>query len=968
MKDYHGFELVSERDIPELNTRAKLYRHIRTGAELLSMENDDENKTFGITFKTPPPDDTGLPHIMEHSVLCGSRKYPVKEPLVELLKGSLQTFVNAMTMPDRTMYPIASTNLHDFYNMVDIYLDAVFFPAMDEKTLHQEGWHYELNGKDAPMTLKGVVFNEMKGYYSSPDVMESEYMRTALLPDTPYAHDSGGDPASIPDLTYEDFRSFHDTYYHPSNARIYFYGDDDPLERLRLVNEFIAGFDRRAINADLPLQPRFSEPRRQVIPIETGEGDNKGFVTIGWLLNDVRDSETTLALAILDYILVDSAASPLRKALLDSGLGEDLSGDGLSASLREATFSTGLKGIAVKDAEAIEKLVLDTLQDLADNGIDRDMVEAALNSVEFALRENNTGSAPRGLVMMFRALQTWVHDGDPMERLAFAAPLERIKARAAQPGYFEGLIRQYLLDNPHRSTIILKPDDTVRQQRESAEQRRIDAARTAMNADGIAAVMADTTALKERQATPDSPEALATIPRLTLADMEKETKITPMEIFQMQGSQVLYHPQPTNGIAYVDIGFNLHTVPQPLLPYIGLLGEILLEMGTETEDYVKLTQRIGRKTGGIGFSAMLSSSKSSDASTTWVFLRGKAMAAQTGDLLDIVRDVLLTAKLDNRERLRQIVLEEKADKEATFGFVGHVPASRRLRAHFRASDWANEQMSGVSYLFFLRDLLGRIDTDWAGVLADLEAVRRALINRGNMLTNVTYEEHLWGSLQTQLDGFLAAIPVHEVVPVRWVPGLLPANEGLTVPTQVNYIGKGANLYDLGYQLHGSHLAILRYLNTTYMWDKVRVQGGAYGGSCGFDHVSGTAIFLSWQDPNLLGTLENYDNAAAFLRDLAISSDELEKSIIGSIGQLDQYQLPDAKGFSSLARYLIGYTQEQRQQMRDEVLATSPADFHRFAEALALVAANGQVVVTGSTDAISDANAERGNWLTVTKVL
>ncbi|MCB9454060.1 MAG: insulinase family protein [Anaerolineaceae bacterium] len=968
MAALHGFELVSERDIPELNTRAKLYRHIRTGAELLSMENDDDNKTFGITFKTPPPDSTGLPHILEHSVLCGSRKYPVKEPLIELVKGSLQTFINAMTMPDRTMYPIASTNLHDFYNMVDVYLDAVFFPAMDEKTLQQEGWHFELDSKDAPMTLKGVVFNEMKGYYSSPDIMESEYMRHALLPDTPYANDYGGDPASIPDLTYEDFRTFHDTYYHPSNARIYFYGDDDPMERLRLVNEFISGFDRKAVDAELPLQPRFSEPRRQEFPIETGEGDNKGFVTIGWLLNDVRDSETTLALGILDYILVDSPASPLRKALLDSGLGEDLSGDGLSASLREVTFSTGLKGIAVKDADTIEKLVLDTLARLADEGIDPDMVEAALNSVEFTLRENNTGSAPRGLVMMFRALQTWTHGGDPMERLAFADALERIKERATQPGYFEGLIRQYLLENPHRTTIVLKPDDTVREKRDAAEQARIDTARAGMSEAGVAAVLADTEILKEQQATPDSPEALATIPRLTLADLDKETKHVPSEVLEMQGSKVLYHPQPTNGIAYVDVGFNLHTLPQAYLPYVGLFGEVLLEMGTQTEDYVKLTQRIGRKTGGIGFSALLSGIKHRDDTAAWGFLRGKAMASQTGDLLDIIRDVLLTGELDNRDRFRQIVLEDKADKESRFGFAGHVPAIRRLRAHFREADWLNEQMSGVSYLFFLRELVGRIESDWDGVLADLEAVRRALVNRDNMMVNVTYEEDRWGGLQPQLNDLLAAIPAQSVTPVAWTPGTLPTNEGLTIPTQVNYVTKGANIYDLGYQVHGSHLPALLYLNTTYIWEKIRVLGGAYGGTCTFDHVSGTAAYISWQDPNLLGTLENYDNAARFLRDLEISTNELEKTIIGSIGQLDHYQLPDAKGYSSLARYLIGYTHEQRQQMRDEVLGTTATDVRRFGEALALVAANGHVVVTGSPDTINGASAERGNWLTVTKVV
>ncbi|MBZ0278495.1 MAG: insulinase family protein, partial [Anaerolineae bacterium] len=814
MTVYHGFELVSERYIPEINSHAKLYRHVRTGAELLSMENSDENKTFGITFKTPPPDSSGLPHILEHSVLCGSRKYPVKEPMIELVKGSLQTFINAMTMPDRTLYPVASTNLHDFYNMVDVYLDSVFYPAMDEKTLQQEGWHFELDSKDAPMSLKGVVFNEMKGYYSSPDVMESEYMRHALLPDTPYAFDYGGDPARIPDLTYEDFRAFHDTYYHPSNSRIYFYGDDDPMERLKLVDSFIAAFDHRVIDAELPLQPRFAAPRRQVIPIETGEGDNKGYLTIGWLLNDVLDSDTTLALSILEHILIDTPASPLRKVLIDSGLGEDLSGDGLNASTREATFSTGLKGIAISDAETIERLILDTLQNLADEGIDPAMVEAALNTLEFILRENNTGSAPRGLVMMFRALQTWTHGGDPLERLAFAGSLERIKERAAQPGFFEGLIRRYLLDNPHRTTIILEPDDTVREKRDAAEQSRIDNARSNMTAEGIDAVVQDTEELKRRQETPDSPEALATIPRLTLADMETKTRRIPSETLSMQGSKVLYHPQPTNGIAYVDVGFDLQTLPQEYIPYIKLFGQALLEMGTESEDYVRLSQRIGRKTGGIDTSSLVSQVKNSSDNATWMFLRGKAMAAQTGDLLDIVRDVLLTVKLDNKERLRQIVLERKADKESQFGFAGHVPASMRLRAHFRPSDWLNEQMSGVTQLFFLRDLVGRLESDWDGVLAALEGLRRTLVNRNAMVVNVTYDEDRWGAFQPQLEQFITAIPAAPVERVQWTAQSLPQNEGLTVPTQVNYVGKGANLYDLGYKPHGSYMVVLRYLNTT----------------------------------------------------------------------------------------------------------------------------------------------------------
>ncbi|MBV9470699.1 MAG: insulinase family protein, partial [Abitibacteriaceae bacterium] len=428
----HGFELLHEQAIPELQTKAQLFRHAKTGAQLLSLQNDDENKAFGITFKTPPEDSTGVAHILEHSVLCGSRKFPLKEPFIELAKGSFKTFLNAMTGDTATYYPVASTNLQDFYNLIDVYLDCVLYPQLSPHTFAQEGWHYELETSDAPLAFKGVVFNEMKGYYSSPDVRLYNYAQQSLFPDNVYGFDSGGDPKAIPDLTYEYFKGFHQRFYHPSNARIAFYGDDPPEERLRLMDTWLRDFEPREIRAAIEPQPRFKEPKRFTHPYAVepdGPNADKGMVMVGWMLDQTVDPEALLALSIFGYVLIQTPASPLRKALLDSKLGEEVVG-GENGGLQHS-FYAGLKGIAVEDAAKIEQLIFDTLREQVQNGIDPQTVEAAMNTIEFHLRENNTGSFPRGLALMFRALETWIYDGNPFDVLAFEAPLAAIKARLA---------------------------------------------------------------------------------------------------------------------------------------------------------------------------------------------------------------------------------------------------------------------------------------------------------------------------------------------------------------------------------------------------------------------------------------------------------------------------------------------------------------------------------------------------------
>jgi Predicted Zn-dependent peptidases, insulinase-like len=970
MTELHGFELVWERNISELNTFAQLFRHRKTGAELLSLQNDDENKVFGITFRTPPSDSTGIAHILEHSVLCGSRKYPLKEPFVELLKGSLKTFLNAMTYPDKTVYPVASQNLQDFYNLTDVYLDAVFYPRITPDVLQQEGWHYELESLDAPLTYKGVVFNEMKGAYSSPERNLYEAAQQSLFPDTTYGVSSGGHPRHIPDLSYEQFKRFHETFYHPSNSRIYFYGDDPVEERLRIVNEYLKDFDKIEVDSSIALQSRFSEPRaveRSYAASADSDNSKKFMTTLNWLLAESNDPQLNLGLTILDDILLGSPAAPLRKALIDSGLGDDVVGGGLNDGLLQLTFSVGLKGIREQDAPAVHELILKTLKDLVDNGIETETIEASLNSVEFSLRENNTGSAPRGLVVMLRALDAWLYDRNPLDGLTFEEPLSVIKKLAFE-GYFEDLIRRYLLENTHRTSVLLRPDPELAAREEADEAARLAAIRASMNEEQLKEVMASAAHLKELQERPDSPEALASIPSLKLSDLDRQNKRIPIEVQEIDGTPFISHDLHTNGIVYFDLGFDLRSVPAALLPYVPLFGRALTEMGTEQEDFVKLSQRIGRNTGGVWVSRLTSLHNDRKQHVAWFLLRGKAMADQAEKLFDIMRDVLLGVKLNNQERFRQMVLKAKAGLEAGLIPSGHSFVNLRMRSKFNTMDWIDEQLGGISYLFFLRQLSEAVENNWPSVLARLEEVRSLLINRRRALVNVTLDQATTLKLQPQIKALLDALPSHNRPLVEWHGGLSEGNEGLTLPAQVNYVGKAANLYDLGYEYNASAAVISRYLRTTWLWEKVRMQGGAYGGFCSFDRLSGVFSFTSYRDPNLLGTLENYDLASRFLKELKLNDDELTKSIIGAIGDIDAYQLPDAKGYTSLVRYLLGDSEERLQQARDQIFATKAEDFRTFGELLEKFNEVAQVVVLGSTSAIEAANRERNDFLQLVKVL
>ncbi len=964
-----AFDLVRDETIAEINSEARLYRHKKTGAEVLSLVNDDENKVFGITFKTPPEDSTGIAHILEHSVLCGSEKYPVKKPFVELLKGSMHTFLNAMTFPDKTAYPVASQNLKDFYNLVDVYLDAVLFPLISEDTFEQEGWHYELESMDAPLVYKGVVFNEMKGVYSSPDSVMHTLTQNALFPDNTYGKSSGGDPKVIPELTYEQFKRFHQTYYHPSNARVVFSGDDPADKRLDILDAYFSRFERIEVDAQVKLQPRWNAPRT-VSGTYAGTVDAEkrrdGMVSVNWMVEPAESREEVLSHGMLSYLLAGNAAAPLRKKLTESGLGEGMIGGGISSHLRQPAGGFGLKGVDPADAEKIEKLVLDALAEIAETGFSAEQIEAAVNTFEFTLREQNTGSYPRGMTYMFNALGTWLHGGDPLAPLSFEAALSALKAKAGGD-HFKGEIRRLFLDNPHRLTAVLQAYPEQGQREAKAEADTLAAVRAGLDEAGLQKVLERTQRLKALQESVDKPEDLAKIPTLTLADLDRSIRTIPTEESTVGGARTLFHDLPTLGILYLDVGFDLHVLDKALLPYLPLFGRALLQTGTGSEDFVSLTQRIGRTTGGIGQHRGLATKQDGSGTAAWFFLSGKAVPDKFGDMLGIFSDVLLDAQLGNRERFKQMALEEKAGFEARLVPGGNGIVDTRIKAGLTEAGWIAEQMSGVSYGQFLKELVKRVDSDWDSVQAALRAIRDMLFNRGRMVVNLTADGVLWDKARDELAAFAGSLPDVVHGDADWNHDFAPKNEGLVIPAQVNYVGKGANLKALGFKLSAASAVVLRLLNTTYLWDKVRVQGGAYGGSSRFDLSSGNFAFLSYRDPNLLKTLDAYDGAAKALR-AAIGETDLVRSVIGVVGDLDRPEFVDAKGYSAMWRILNGTTDELRQQRRDEILGTSRADFVALAEAVDAVAAKGHVVVLGGEAAITAANEKKPGLLEVGKAV
>lgn len=965
-----NYQLINERELPEIQSSAKLYRHLPTGAEILSVVNRDENKVFGVTFRTPPKDSTGIAHILEHSVLSGSEKYPLKDPFVQLIKGSLKTFVNAFTYPDKTCYPTASQHLQDFYNLIDVYMDAVFHPRITREIFDQEGWHYERDPESGQLRYSGVVFNEMKGVYSSPDMMLGEAVQQSLFPDTLYGLDSGGHPAHIPDLTYEAFKAFHADYYHPSNARFYFWGDDPPEERLKLMDQYLAAYESRVIESSIPLQPLLRKPVviRKPFPSDDAD-DDKCFVTLNWAFPEMTDPLDDMAWHVLAHTLLGTPASPLRKALIESGLGEDIAGAGLEDELRQWYFSTGLKGVPCDRVDEAPALIRRTLSDLVEHGLDPDDVQAAINTLEFSLREGHTGSFPRGLVYMLRALNHWLYDRDPLAAIAFEDPLTALKRQwKDDPDCLIRRLKAFTLDNPHCTTVVLEPDTTVEAACREAEQTRLRDEEARMKEADLNAWEERTKALKAFQSTADSPEALDSIPQLSIGDLPRENRTVPRETGTIGDVPLIVNPLETQGIIYLNAGFDVAHCTVDDLVGLEFLLDAMIKMGTRKQDYVQLSRRIGIGTGGIDTSTYTALTADGQKALRFYHLRGKCLPGQLPELIRLYTDLLTDVSLESIERARQILLEEKASLESHLVPHGHRIVQSRLMAGFHAAGAVAEHTDGMAYLLALRDIIEQAESDADGFLARMKSLYKRVVARNRMHVHVTASPGLAEDTVRALYGFCDSIPEQPVEPEAQVDILDEPSAYFTAPANVHFVGKAARLYASEEHCPGGRLVAARYLYTTRLWEEIRMKGGAYGAIVSLGQRSGICAMTSYRDPHVDRTLKVYDETAAYLQQLRLPPKEIERAVIGAIGEWDTYRFPESKGYLSLKRYLAEETEEELQARREEMLSTTVKDFHALGERMSVLSEQGHTVVLGGEKGLEASERLASPHTRVVKVL
>lgn len=918
-----GFTLASIRDVPSIQSTAYIFSHEKTGARLLKLANGDDNKVFSIAFRTPPHDDSGLPHILEHSVLTGSRKYPTKEPFVELLKSSLNTFLNAMTFPDKTMYPVASKNEKDFHNLMDVYLDAVFFPNIYSNpfTLMQEGWHYEFD-QAGRLIISGVVYNEMKGAFSSPERILFSKIQKILYPDTLYAFESGGDPEAIPSLTQDKFLEFHRTYYHPSNSYIYLYGNGNTEHELALIAGYLSEFTKKESISPIAQQAPFGKPVDAVFeyPISRNEeARERTFLAFATCSGKATDSLTYLGYEIIRHLLFGTSASPLKKALLKANIGKDIIGYA-EMEILQPFLCTVVKNTELERKNEFLHIIRETLEGLVKKGIDRELIEASLNYSEFQLREAEHPNIPRGLFYHFVSMASWLYSEDPLVHLDFAPTLAKIRA-SVNENFFEKFIDTHILSASHAAIVALVPKQGLAEAREENEAKKLIAVLEKLSGDEKRTIAETADELKRRQSEPDSPEALAALPCLTLSDINPRTEIIPTETISLQNGTMLIPDIATNGIAYAHCYFDMRSIEEKLLPYIGLLAKILGKIRTRRHSYEDLARLINLHTGGIDcYPESFSLYDNSADFSPRLILRGKSLENKVAPLADLMSEILLESDFTDRERIREIVKEIKSRYEMSLTNRGHLVAMKRLFSYFSAVDRHDDHVSGLSFYKFLCVLEKQFEESFDDTLANLEKARGLIIHNNELLVTITADEACRNAARNLFSGLMQLLPAstHRTSLSKFSPDA--HNEALLLgQSQVQYVAKGSNFILKGWQFTGELHVLATILRLDYLWNRVRVQGGAYGAMVSLQR-NGNAAFTSYRDPRLMETIDVYKNAASYLRSFAADEKEMTRYIIGTIATLDKHLPPREKGEKAARMHLCGITHEIVQKERDEVLS------------------------------------------------
>lgn len=967
-KIYSGFKLIEQKNINEINSVGRLFYHEKSGARLFHIENDDDNKVFSISFRTPPKDSTGVAHILEHSVLCGSRKFPVKEPFVELVKGSLNTFLNALTFSDKTMYPIASRNDKDFYNLMDVYLDAVFYPNIysTPEIMMQEGWHYAIDSKEEDITYKGVVYNEMKGAFSSPDSILMRKIQESLFPDTPYGVESGGDPEFIPDLTQENFKAFHKNFYHPSNSYIFLYGNGNILEQLRFIDEnYLKDFEKIDVASSIPLQKTFKAMKDIEIPYPIASGEkeeDKTFLSLNFVTSKSTDAETYLAFDILEHLLLETPAAPLKKALIDAEIGKDVFGS-YDSSILEPTFSIVVKGSNISQKENFRKIIFDTLQKLVNEGIDKKLIEASINIKEFHLREADFGGYPKGLIYDIGCMDSWLYDASPMLHLEYNETFEKIK-RALTTDYFEKLIEKYFLHNTHCSLLSLVPKKGLAEEKEKQVKENLAHFKASLSEAELDELIMQSAKLKERQEKEDSPEALATIPMISLKDINPKIEVPPTNEICENDMKVLLHPVFTNNIAYINLYFDTSSVQQNLLPYISLLSSTLGKLSTDKYNYQDLSNEINIHTGGISYSPKTFSENGTDkVFYPKLVIQSKSLTEKLPKLFEILSEVISKTNFDDHKRLKEIIQELKSKLEKKILERGHSVAVSRLYSYFSPVGNYDEMISGISFYKFISDIDAHFEAKADDIVKNLISVSKTIFNKNNLLTGVTFDSSEYDKFKTNFSLIYKNLSDTKLNKAAYSYELYAKNEGLLTSAKIQYNAKAGNFKDLGYKYSGSMNVLRLIMNYDYLWNKLRVQGGAYGAFNSYAR-NGNMFFASYRDPNLAESIDVYDKTFEYLKNFNANEREMTKYIIGSISDLDSPLTPSMKGELGDELYIRHIPAEDLQKERNEVLNTTVDIIRSFSDLLRDTMNQNYLCVLGNEEKIKENSALFKNMINV----
>lgn len=954
--DRSVYALEREMEVPEANANGTLLRHIKSGARLFLLENDDENKVFSIAFRTPPADDTGVAHILEHSVLCGSEKYPVKDPFVELAKGSLNTFLNAITYPDKTIYPVASCNDTDFRNLMSVYMDAVLHPNIyrNENIFRQEGWHYDLTSPEDELTVNGVVYSEMKGAFSSPNEVLNRYIKSALFPNTAYAFESGGDPEAIPSLTYEQFLDFHRTYYHPSNSYIYLYGNIDMAERLKwLDTEYLCHYDAAEVKSELQIQPPFEKEhyleRYYGITEEEPEG-KKTFLTMVKAVGDALDMRTVEAFQVLEYALLTAPGAPLRRALLSAGIGEDVLG-GVD-TLRQISFEITVRGADKDQLPQFQEIVKKTLKELTENGIDRKTLLAGININEFKAREADFGSTPTGLVYGLQSLDTWLYDdGKPETGIRYEEVFAFLRENV-DTGYFEDLIRRSLLENPHGIVMTLEPKKGYTERQEAELAQKLAAKKAAMTPDEMQELIRQTRELREYQESEDAKEDLEKIPLLSLEDIGTEPAPIQAEQKNLGKVPVLHHEMFTGGIEYLRLMFDCSKVEQEDLPYLSLLRSVLGYVDTEHYSYRELSDEINIHTGGIDMGTGIWCRKDDTEHPHVCFtIVASSLYEKVADIFRLLEEIVFHSDFSDNGRLAEILGERRSRAQVRLTQSGHSVAVLRCQSYFSRGAWISEQLGGLDFYHFLGKAEKRLKQEPGYLAAKLTEVASKVFRLENLLVSCTANAEGYGNLYGPLTHFAERLPEGSSPDAPRRYELSVKNEGLKFSSQINYVAQCGSYKEAGYMYTGAMRVLQTILGYDYLWQNLRVKGGAYGCMSGLSR-EGDGYFVSYRDPNLCETLQIYEQIPEYLERFDVGQRDMEKYIIGTISEMDTPLNPAAKGRRSLQLYLAGITQEDLRKERMEVLQASKEDIRRLCGPVRAVLGTGAVCVVGNAEQIS----------------